>query len=140
MTIPGNVELRLSDQLWKRPDYKMVNEAFAKLGISDSDDFAEFFRKFWGPFHSTKFGHELLDVIEQDESILSNTETAREEYGFPDNFVILSTVLGHSVLVYDANSGLVYDVDFEGGDELLKAGTLSPRWPSWKAFISDYFS
>jgi hypothetical protein len=139
MTIPDKVEQRLSDSLWKRPDEERLDAALASLGIVGTDDFAQFFRRFWGPFRSDSIGHELLDVIEQDESILSNTKTARQELGLPERFVVVSTLNGLSVLVYDAQSGLVYDVDFEGGDELLKAGQLPPRWRSWNDFVSDYF-
>src|SRR5262245_41528922 len=74
VTIPENVEQKLSDRLWARPDLRRVDHALPKLGIADADDFAEFFRRFRGPFHSDSVGHELLDVVEQDESILSNTE------------------------------------------------------------------
>lgn len=140
MTIPEKVQQKLGDSLWKRPIDKDVNDALSRLGVPASDDFAEFYRKYWGPFRSRAVGHELLDVVQDDESILSNTGVARQEFAFPERYIVLSTPTGYSVLVYDVESGSVFDVDFEGGDELLRAGTLSARWPSWKDFILEYFS
>ena len=31
------------------------------------------------------------------------------------------------------------DVDFEGGEKLLLAGLLTPRWDSFETFLVDYF-
>jgi hypothetical protein len=34
----------------------------------------------------------------------------------------------------------VYDVDFEGSDQDLVAGTLKPRRPSFREFLEDDFA
>jgi hypothetical protein len=140
MAIPMNVEAKLSDELWKRKNDAGLDDAFAELGIESESEFAEFYRRYWGPFHSATLGYELLDVVEQDESVRSSTQAVREEFGFEDRFVVVSTLTGMSVLVYDVKTGSIYDVDFEGGDELLRTGELEPRWNSWNEFISIYFS
>jgi hypothetical protein len=141
MAIPDHVQRKLSDNVWRRPNEMEATAALARLGISAANELADFFRRFRGPFSSRSFGHELLDLVdEQEESIPSSTEAARKEFALPNRFLVVSTLCGLSVLVYDAESGAVYDVDFEGGDELLKAGQLPARWQSWNAFISDYFA
>lgn len=139
MSIPMAVESKLTDDLWKRGSESKIDSALESLGVDPSSDFAEFYRRFWGPFHSARVGHELLDVIEQDESVLSATQSVRDEFGFPNRFIAISTLTGNSLLVYDVDTGQVFDVDFEGGDELLLQGELDPRWRSWNEFVTDYF-
>ena len=139
MSVPAFVEARLADDLWKRSDESNVEEAFTELGVDPASDFAEFFRRYWGPFHSERIGHEVLDLIEQDESIVSATQTVREEFGFANRFIVVSTLTGMSVLVYDVESQRVFDVDFEGGERLLQSGRLEARWQSWNDFLTDYF-
>ena len=92
MAIPDRVERKLNESLWGRPDGQHLTEVFAKLGIIDSDDFAEFFRRFWGPFRSDSIGYELLDVVEQEESILPNTEIVRQEFGFLIRFIFVTNL------------------------------------------------
>jgi len=139
MSIPSVVEAKLSEDLWKRGDESNVEEALTELGVNPASDFAEFFRRYWGPFHSARVGHELLDVIEQEESIVSVTQAVRDEFGFANRFIAISTLIGMSVLVYDLDTQCVFDVDFEGGEELLQSGEIEPRWQSWNDFLTDYF-
>ncbi len=42
-------------------------------------------------------------------------------------------------MVYDISTEQVYDVDFEGGDALLKNGQLEPRYPSFLEFLRFLF-
>lgn len=139
MAILESVKRKLSDDLWKRPRESDVDKALATFDLDPTSEFAEFFKTYWGPFSSHAVGYELLDLVEQEESVVSNTETVRKEFGFPNRFIVVSPLTGLSVLVYDTESGNVFDVDFEGGDELLLEGKLSPRWNTWNDFISDYF-
>ena len=137
--IPFNVQQRLVDHVWLRPSSNDVLPILSNLGIDSTSDFAVFFIKYWGPFRSLNAGIELLDIVEGDESIISNTMAVREEYGFPERFIVVTSLSGGGVLVYDNINGAVYDVDFEGGDNALVSGELKPRWPSWNDFISKYF-
>lgn len=140
MTIPEGIEQKLGDQVWKRSSQTGLEDAFLELIVPRSDPFCEFYCKFWGPFRSSGVGHELLDVIEQDESIVTNTRIARRDLGFDNRYLVISSLSGLSILVYDVLSGYVYDVDLEGGDKLLADGQLRPRWQSWWEFTSDYLS
>jgi len=140
MSIPSVVEQKLSEGLWRRGRDSNVDVALTSLGINQESDFADFYRQFWGPFHSSHVGHELLDIVEQDESIVSATQTVRNEFGLADRFIIVSCLTGLSVLVYDKESEMIFDVDFEGGEELLDSGKLDPRWGTWSQFLIAYFS
>lgn len=139
MAIPDGIERELIDQVWKRAAQTGLNAAFLELGVSVSDPLREFYSRFWGPFRSEVNGYELLDVIEQDESIVTNTRVLRQEFQFPDRYLAISAMSGHSVLIYDKLSGGVFDVDFEDGDRLLLEGKLLPRWQSWWQFAEEYF-
>lgn len=140
MAIPVKVKQKLSDQVWKRSNQSGLGNGFLELGIPSSDPFREFYSSFQGPFRSDKSGYELLDVIDQEESIVANTRVVREEFKFPRRYVILTSMNGLAALVYDLETGCVFDVDFEGGDKLLVEGQLTPRWQSWWEFAVEYFS
>jgi hypothetical protein len=140
MAIPPTVEKFLNDSAWLRQSTVGLDDALSELGIAITDDIGEFFFKYWGPFSSDSVGYELLDLVEDDESILTSTRVGHEVLGFPSCFVILSSMNGLAVLVYDSATGCVYDVNLEGGDQLLKAGQLTPRWHSWNDFLLSYFT
>ena len=139
MAIPEVVQQKLSDAVYQRPRESNVEEALAKLGIDPSSEFAEFIETYQGSFGSPKTGFELLDLEEGEESILSSTETVRKVFGWPNRFIVVSTYLGNGVLVYDIESGSVFNVDFEGGDTLLLEGKLPPEWDTWNDFLAYYF-
>lgn len=140
MAIPDTIERKLSDRVWKRSTQSGLEDAFTELGVPISDPFYEFYSKFFGPFRSKKFRFELLDLIDQEESIIVNTRVVREDFGFPSQYVVLTSIAGLSVLIYDIKTGCVFDVDFEGGDKLLIDGNLSSRWQSWWEFTNEYLS
>jgi hypothetical protein len=140
MTVPTAIENKLSDQVWKRSSQSSSRDALLELGVSPSDPFCEFYSRFQGPFGSKKVGHELLDLCRQKESVVVNTRVVREELGLASRFVVLTSMIGLSVLIYDLDSGCVFDVDFEGGDKLLAEGRLPPRWRTWWDFAGEYFS
>jgi hypothetical protein len=139
MAIPSNVESKLSDAVWSRSRDSEIADALAELGVSSNSEFASFYAKYWGPFRSNRTGVELLDIVEQEESVLTNTRTVREEYGFPKQFVVVSSLNAGSVVVFESTTGKVYDVDFEGGDALLLEGNLASSNDSWNDFLSQYF-
>lgn len=41
--------------------------------------------------------------------------------------------------MYDTNTDKVYNVNFEGGNELLMKGELKEDWSSFDDFLIDYF-
>jgi hypothetical protein len=139
MAIPDKVAQKLREQVWKRSSRVGLANAFTELGVPASDPFYEFYSKFHGPFRSDKIGFELLDVIEQDESIVTNTRLVREQLDFPSHYIVLTSMNGLAVLIYNLKNGGVFDVDFEGGDELLLRGELPPRWRNWWDFADNYF-
>lgn len=140
MAIPMKIEHKLSDQVWKRSNRSVLGNAFHELGVPPSDPFREFYASFQGPFRSGNSSYELLDIIDQEESIIANTRIVREEFEFPPRYVVLTSMNGLAALVYDLETGGVFDVDFEGSDKLLVEGQLAPRWPSWWEFAVEYFS
>lgn len=140
MAIPTKIEHKLSDQVWKRSNNSVLGNAFHELGVHPSDPFGEFYTSFQGPFRSSKISYELLDIIDQEESIVGNTRVVREKFEFPPRYIVLTSLNGLAVLVYDLKTGGVFNVDFEGGDKLLIEGQLAPRWPSWWEFAVEYFS
>lgn len=139
MLIPSNVESKLCEVIWLRSRDSQIADALAELGVSPESEFAKFYAKYWGPFRSNQTGIELLDLVEQKESVLTNTRLVRKEYNFPDQFIVVSSLLGGGVVVFETTTGKVYDVDFEGSDELLIEGKLPPTNNSWNEFLSHYF-
>lgn len=139
MAIPEVVKRKLRDAVYQRPRGSNAEDVMAKLGIDLTSEFAEFYKTYRGGFDSRKTGFELLDLEEEDESVLSSTEIVRKEFSWPIRFIVISTYLGNGVLVYDTESNNVFDVDFEGGDALLLAGKLEPYWNTWNDFLSFYF-
>lgn len=139
MTIPASVEAKLNSAVWKRENENSIEEALTQLAVDHASDFAKFFRCYWGPFHGPALGHELLDLVEQDESIISVTHLMRKQFDLPDRFLVVSTLTGNSLLIYDSLTQQIFDVDFEGGIELLRSGELDARWKSWNVFLCDFF-
>lgn len=131
----------LDDPAYVRSNPADVDDALARLGCAGAavSSLAEFYRRYAGPFTSEHTGFELLDLIDQRENVSTQTNECRREHGFPTRYLVLSNLLGNSVLVFDCQSGAVYDVDFEGGHEALKAGLLPPTWVSFDAFLESYF-
>jgi hypothetical protein len=129
----------LSDPAYIRSNRAAVVDAFDRLDCTPSDDFRGFFEKYAGPFGSSATGFVLLDVVDQDVNIETETMAAREEFGFPPRYLVLTELLGNAVLVYDCSTDAVFNVDFEGGDDALLAGTLTPAWATFSAFLDEYF-
>lgn len=140
MAIPDAIERKLASAVWLRPTTVGLEDAFSRVGLTEPDPVREFYSRFWGPFRSGKVGYELLDLVEQEDSVVSGTETLRSQFGFPDRFLVMSSLLGQSILVYDVITGHVFDMDFDGGDVLLLADKLSPRWKTWWDFAQEYFA
>lgn len=53
--------------------------------------------------------------------------------------MIFSNMLAGGVMAYETTTDRVYEVDFEGGDALLKNGLLMASFQSFHAFLCFYF-
>jgi hypothetical protein len=132
----------LDDPAHARSSPASVDTAFARLGCpatTATAELAEFFRRYAGPFASEHIGFELLDIVEQAENVVTQTEACRRTHDFPLRYLVISNLLGNAVLIFDCETGSVFDVDFEGGEELLKAGSLAARWASLDDFLASFF-
>ena len=138
--LPEIVYRELDDEISSRKDPDKVDIALQQLSVSVPSSFLEFFHIFAGPFGSRKTGFELLDMIRDEDNIVSFTMICREEFSFPTNYLVISTYLGNAVLVYDTSTDKVYNVDFEGGDEELLRHELEARWDSFYEFLEYFFS
>ena len=112
-----------------------------RIGIAADSAFGLFFARHHGPFGSTVTQFLLLDLLDQDptDSVVTSTRVIRERFGWPDRYFVISDMLAHAVLVYDATSDRVFNVDFEGGDALLLAGDLPPSHTSFEDFLRWFF-
>jgi len=126
---------------YSRPDPRVTDESIARLGVTPGAAFAEFYHDYEGAFGSDFTGYILSDVVRGDEtSIVGATEYFREnETGWIYEHLVISDMCAHAVLVYDCITDRVYNVDFEGGSDRLKEGTLEPQWSSFEDFLDFYF-
>jgi hypothetical protein len=138
MPLPEKVTVALSGAK-PRPDPESVDHVMARLGVSVSNTFREFYRTYRGPFGSKTTGFLLLDLCEGRWSIATSTEVCRSEHGIPHDYLVITELVGGGVLMYRTDTDQVFDVDFEGGHEELIAGTLPPSWGSFAAFLDDHF-
>ncbi len=133
---PKIVSFLDSEGCYSRNNSMEVEQALARLGVKPSKDFESFYRKYKGTFVSTQTGLELADIVGHAEELTADCRTVHE---FPKNLIVLSEECGDAVLVYDANHDSVHVVDFEGSDELIKKGELTPDWSSFNEFLEWYF-
>lgn len=112
------------------------------LGIKAGSPASSFFAQFDGPFCSQNTGFTLLALGDKNsrECIEFATAIAREKFGWPERYLVISDLLGNAVLVYDTVSEGVFNVDFEGGESLLFAGKLPAEFVSFQAFIEWFFA
>lgn len=129
----------LNDPAYARSNPSVVNEALRKLGCNPSSNFRVFYERYAGPFTSEYWGFSLLDIIDQVTNIVTQTEECRKHLGFPAKCLAISDIVGNAILVYDCITDAVFNVDFEGGDKKLIAGTLAPSWRSFSEFLVSYF-
>lgn len=139
LDLPKSLLDELKDPIYKRDDSRVVKVGLDELGLSPSSLFVEFFGTYEGPFWSEKLGYEMLDIISQSPNILEHTALCKEQYGFPAEYLVLTEFTTGQVVVLNISTDQVYEVDFEGGDELLNNGQLQPRWLSFREYLTDYF-
>lgn len=137
--LPESVKNELSDSAYDRADPEEVSRALEMFGVNPPVFFVDFYKKYEGPFWSEKLGYELLDLVEDCPNIVGHTKLCREQYEFPNQYLVLTEITTGQVAVLNAETDQVFEVDFEGGDVLLKKGELEPRWNSFKEFVVDYF-
>lgn len=137
--LPSEAQRRLLDSASKRSSAACVAEAIESLGVAVPVAFRSFYERYQGPFSSERTGFGLLDLCEHVPNVVQLTEACRREHGWPLELVVLTELLGNSVLVLDASHDQVFNVDFEGGDQLLLSRKLPPSWSSFNEFISYYF-
>lgn len=135
-------------QIWqgyRRASPGRVREVLAALAVGPPTSFVEFFTKYEGVFGSSQTSFELCALCEsegepnENTSIPLATELCRNTHGLPTQFLVLSNMVALSFLVYDTERDLVYNMDLEGGVELLKQGKLRPSFNSFAEFLAWYF-
>ncbi|CAN7390383.1 hypothetical protein [Variovorax sp. LjRoot178] len=131
----------LSDQTFRRSAIDDAAAGLDRLGVPKDSQLGSFFLRYAGPLASPNTGFELLDLVgEQGQhSVESSTSLVRSRFSWPDRYLVLTNFLAGVVMVYDISTEQVYDVDFEGGDALLKDGRLEPRHPSFLEFLRFFF-
>ncbi|MFD4930398.1 SMI1/KNR4 family protein [Peribacillus butanolivorans] len=138
--LPEKLVQVLGEDIYKRADKSKVNEALNSLEVGVSDTFREFYYYNAGPFWEEFVPFELLDMVDEENTIQSYTFISRKEYGFPEKYLVLSEISANAVLVLDTVTDKVYTVNFEGGDELLLKGELKETWPTFYEFLKAYFN
>jgi len=131
-----------SEGCYKRTNLHAVEQALTRLNVTPHALFIKFYESYEGPFGSDFIGFILSDIVEGGETtIVNDTEYFRENesFRFSKEHLVISDILFKSVLVYDCGTDAVYNVDFEGGSDRLKEGSLEPQWPSFEAFLDFYF-
>jgi hypothetical protein len=130
---------QLDDPIYAGRDPSLVDRALERLGVVVPEGFAAFWRRYEGGFSSAETGYELLDLCAGTPSVVSQTEDCREVRGFPQHILVLSDLLGLAALMYDVRTDQVFNVDFEGGDQLIIRGELDPEWDTFDDFLHYYF-
>lgn len=129
-----------SEGCYFREDSTLVDQALLRINAQPIDVFCEFYRHYEGPFSSDYTGVILSDIVVGPKSSVKGlTMRCRLMHGFGFHHLVLADLCGESITVYDWKSDKVYDVDFEGGVDLLKEGTLKPQWNSFEEFLDFYF-
>ncbi len=139
MALPERVLGALAAPAFARQRLDGAAQVLDRLGVQPHGAFREFFERYEGPFGSGRTGFELLDICAGTPSIVSATDACRTHHRFPSNYLALTELLGGSILMYRVDTDEVFDVDFEGGDQLLMRGDLTPRWRSFAAFLEFFF-
>jgi len=136
--IPASVLNNLSSAVYARLHMEVVSKALEQLGV-EHQLFQLFMERFEGPFWNVASGYELLDLVEGNPCVMLSTFECRAEFRFPTHYLVLTALSANQILVLDSLLDYVYEVDFEGGDQLLAKGGLEPRWRSYSSFLTEYF-
>jgi hypothetical protein len=137
--LPERLDEVLGEEIYKRENINLVQDALIRLGVNASDTFEEFHIQYAGPFWEEHVPFELLDIADEENNIESYTLISRKER-FPKQYLVLSEMSANAVLVLDTVTDKVYIVNFEGGDEMLLKGELKETWSSFFDFLKAYFN
>lgn len=129
----------LDADTYARKDKESVIQAFRRLKVNVSELVIDFFVNFSGPFWAETLGMEFLDIVDDDVNIEFMTKECRKVHSFPDRFLVLTEMCADEILVLNTINDKVYRVDFEGGHEDLVNEKLDEEWPSFEAFLIEYF-
>ncbi|OPH46708.1 1,3-beta-glucan synthase regulator [Paenibacillus ferrarius] len=137
--LPKGLEVALKEEIYNRENEGDVLSALSRLNVTTSNAFIQFYKKYSGAFWSEAVPYELLDICDGKNNIEVYTEICRKEHGFLHNFLVLSELSTGAVLVLDSITDKVYEVDFEGGQDLLMNGELEVSWSNFNEFLKEYF-
>ncbi|MGJ7575733.1 hypothetical protein ACSFBX_34830 [Variovorax sp. RB2P76] len=131
----------LISQTFRRSAVHEAVAALDRLGVSKDSQLGSFYLRYAGPLASPNTGFELLDLVGEkgQHSVESWTSLVRDRFGWPDRYLVLTNYVAGGVIAYDIATEQIYDVDFEGGDALLKDGQLDARYPSFVEFLRFFF-
>lgn len=129
----------LRGKIFQRSAHAEVTACLDRLGVAEESQFGSFFLRYEGPLASPCTGFELLDLLGDERSIESSSLLVRQRFAWPDRYLVITNFLAGGVMVYDVSTEQVYDVDFEGGDALLKDDRLEPRYSSFLEFLHFFF-
>jgi len=138
MNVLNDLETVLAGERFRHERPDEVRAALKRLIDGDASLLREYLARYRGPIGSTLTGFQLLDAIEEDPNVVSSTECLRNEFGLGRNWVVLSDVVGDAVLMYDVDSDCVFNVDFDGGVDILLEGKLQPIAESLEAFLRHF--
>lgn len=138
--LPVKLHKVLEDDIYNHEDKGEVDEKLLNLDVEVSDTFREFYYRYAGPFWEEHVPYELLDLVDDDINIESNTLIVREEHKFPSKYLVLSEMSANAIIVLDSVTDKVYSVNFEGEDELLIKGELKENWTTFYDFLKEYFN
>ena len=138
--LPDKLNDVLGEEIYKREEKSLVEDALIRLGVDISETFREFYNQFAGPFWEEHVPFELLDLADEENNIESYTLYTRKEHSFPMKYLVLSEMSANSLLVLDTITDKVYVVNFEGGDELLLKGELEETWSTFYEFLKEFFN
>lgn len=88
--LPDKLDEVLAEEIYKREDSNLVQDALIRLGVDASETFQEFYNQYAGPFWEEYVPFELLDIAEEENNIESYTLITRKEHGFPKQYLVIS--------------------------------------------------
>ena len=120
-------------------DLDKVNQSLAALGIGDTEEFSEFFRRFNLSGVLSTREVELLDLCSPTEQIREATDFGRDTFDMTQDFVCLTSGEGDGFIVYSKIDKKIYDVGVADLDD-LEAGNREADWGSFYELIDWYLS
>ncbi|MFT3920943.1 MAG: hypothetical protein QM778_00250 [Myxococcales bacterium] len=139
MNIILQIATKLSAKQFEHEHPHNVDKAINAIVDANADLLKAYLRRFRGPIGSSRTSFQLLDAIEEQPNIVTQTTFLRSEFQLGQQWVAISDIVGGSLLVLNTEKDKVFNVDFEGGIELLRDGTLPPISNSFEEFLIWFF-